>query len=101
LTPPAPLQFLPPALPISTVPTIQCSLPTIAPPPSISVSKCTSAPVICPPPTTPVIACPKSPVPPSCNPCPTPSATPEPASYALVGVGLMTAGIARKFRKKS
>jgi hypothetical protein len=97
-TPPTPIKCDLPKLQIPTVPTIKCDLPTIAKCDPPVVTKCTPAPVICPQPKVPVIDCPKGP-----NPTPTsengPSnATPEPASYALVGAGLVTAGVARKLR---
>jgi len=101
-----------PTTPVSTVQPVltQCPLPTVTAPtqPTINcdqvptvttVVKCTPAPVICQP--KPVIECPTTPViPVNCHPGTPSSATPEPASYALVGAGLMTAGIARKFRSK-
>jgi len=108
----SPVNILPPVTPIlcplpilqiPTVPTIQCNLPTITPTPAPVLTQCTPAPIICPTPT-PVEGLPTGN---QCNPTPTPTpspsnpcATPEPASYALLGAGLMTAGIARKFYKK-
>jgi len=74
LNPPASIQCTP-TLPIPTTTTIQISLPTVAQCNPPVVAKCTPAP-------------------PSCNP------TLEPASYALLGAGLVTAGVARKFRTK-
>ena len=90
-----------PTLQISTKPTIKCTLPTPVPTPAPIVSKCTPAPIDCPTPPTPVIENGSGG---KCNPTPdphSPTATPEPASYALLGAGLMTAGIARRFRKKT
>jgi len=99
-TPPTPIQC-PPVLKIPTVPTIQCNLPVPVRCPPPVVAKCTPAPVICPPPVTPPIECPApkcptTPVPPSTPNC----ATPEPASTALFGVGLLAVGIVRRFRAK-
>jgi hypothetical protein len=100
-TAPTPIQC-PPVLQIPTVPTIKCDLPVLAQCPPVVV-KCTPAPVICQPPVTPPIPCP--PVSPKCPTPPAPPtgpncATPEPASYGLLGIGLFTAGVARRFRKK-
>ena len=101
LTTQTPIDCKPVTQQIPTQNTIKCDIPTPTPAPPPNVSKCTPAPIICPPPAMP-------PIPPTsiiCNPLPTPttpnSATPEPASYALLGAGLMTAGIARRFRKKA
>jgi hypothetical protein len=101
-TPPTPIKCLP-VLQIPTIPTILCNLPVLAECAPPVVVKCTPAPVICPPPVTPPIPCP--PVSPKCPTPPAPPvgpncATPEPASCALLGVGLLTAGIARRFRAK-
>jgi hypothetical protein len=98
-TPVAPIDCKPVTLQIPTQNTIKCDLPTSTPTPTLDLSKCTPAPIICPP----VV----SPIPPpasNCNPEPNPkttSAVPEPASYALLGAGLMTAGVARRLRKKA
>ncbi len=86
-----------PSLQLPTETTIKCNLPTVTPTPITVNSKCTPAPIECPKPVTPVI----EPGNPGCK-TPTPTgpncATPEPASYALVGAGLVTAGIARRLR---
>ena len=101
LTPVTPILCPLPVLQIPTVPTIECNLPTIKPTPAPVLTQCTPAPIICPTPVTVDL-----PTGSKCNPTPTPStpskpcATPEPASYALLGAGLMTASIARKFSKK-
>ncbi len=99
VTPPAPVQCAPPTLTLPTTSVIKCDLPTITPTPAPIVSKCTPVPIVCPTPVTPVIEGTKVPTSPTqCKPTPS-SATPEPSSYALLGAGLMTAGLARKFRK--
>ncbi len=89
-----------PASQLPTQSSIKCDLPTTKPTPAPIVAKCTPLPVECPKPTTPVI-----PTGGKCDPTPpktpsTPSA-PEPASYALLGAGLVTAGVARRLRKKT
>jgi len=96
----APVKCDSPTLQIPTQNTIKCTLPTPVPAPTPIVSKCTPAPIDCPTPPVPVIENGGS----KCNPTPDPktsTAAPEPASYALLGAGLMTAGIARRFRKKT
>jgi hypothetical protein len=100
-TPPTPIKCVP-VLSIPTIPTILCNLPTAPQCPPVVIAKC-PAPIICPPPVTPPIPCP--PVSPKCPTPPAPPtgpncATPEPASFALLGIGLFTAGVARRFRKK-
>jgi hypothetical protein len=100
-TPPTPIKDVP-VLQIPTIPTIQCNLPVVAQCAPPVIPKC-PAPIICPPPVTPPIPCP--PVSPKCPAPPTPPsgpncATPEPTSCALLGVGLLTAGVARRFRAK-
>jgi hypothetical protein len=95
---PTPIKCDSPTLQIPTVSTIKCDLPVLPKCEPPVVSKCTPAPVICPTPKTPVIECPKDPAP-KCDPGPK-SATPEPSSYALLGAGLVTAGVARRFRSK-
>ena len=102
-TPPTPIKCVTP-LPIPTVSTIKCDLPTTPQCPPPVVTKVTPVPVICPTPTPAPIDCPKVPTNPVEGPQPgTPTgpstATPEPGSMALVGAGLVTAGVARKFRK--
>ncbi len=101
LTPPTPIKCDSPTLQIPTQNTIKCNLPTPTPAPAPIVSKCTPAPIECPKAPTPIIENGGG----KCNPAPNPhgpsTATPEPASYALLGAGLMTAGIARRFRKKA
>jgi hypothetical protein len=100
-TAPTPIQC-PPVLQIPTVPTIQCNLPVLAQCAPPVVIKCTPAPVICPPPVTPVIECPTGPKCPTTPIIPsTPNcATPEPASSALLGVGLLAAGLVSRFRAR-
>jgi len=114
-----------PTLQIPTSSAIKCSLPTVAPTPA-PVINCTPTPVVveCTPTPVSVQCAPKQvvtqcapPVTPICTPtpviecpaptpkCPTPTpslpncAAPEPGSFALLGAGLLTAGLARKFRK--
>jgi hypothetical protein len=101
MTPLTPIKCEPVTPVIDTQNTIKCNLPTPVPAPAPIVTKCTPAPIECPTPVAPVIE-------PGgggkCNPTPTPStpsSTPEPASYALLGGGLVTAGLARRFRKKA
>ena len=105
LTPPTPIKCEPVTQPIQVTSTIKCDLPTPAPAPAPVVSKCTPLPVECPKPATPVIESgngkcgnPNTPVTPQ---VPNTSAVPEPASYALLGAGLITAGIARRYAKKA
>jgi hypothetical protein len=101
-TPVTPIKCDSPTVQIPTEAVIKCNVPTIVPTPTPIVSKCTPVPVLCPTPATPVIDCPKvSTNPKDCDPTPKipTSAVPEPSSYALLGAGLMTAGLARKFRK--
>jgi hypothetical protein len=99
-TPATPIKCLP-VLQIPTVPTIKCDLPVVAMCPTPVSVKCTPAPIVCPHPVTPVIPCP--PTSPKCPTTPvdpsTPSsATPEPASSALLGAGLLAMGVARRYR---
>jgi hypothetical protein len=94
-TPSTPIKCSP-AAPVATTPTIKCDLPVVAQASAPNCDKVTTAPVICPTPKTPVIECPKDPTP--VTPKVPTSATPEPASYALLGFGLVTAGVARRFR---
>jgi hypothetical protein len=99
--PSASIKYDAPKFDFPTTHTIKCDLPTLPKCEPVEVAKCTPAPVICSKPTTPVIDCPKVPgcPKPPVIPC-SPSSAPEPASYALIGVGLATAGVARKFRAK-
>jgi len=98
----APVKCDSPTLQLNTQNTIKCTLPTPVPAPAPIVSKCTPAPIDTHTPPTPVI---ENGGGGKCNPTPDPhtptTATPEPASYALLGAGLMTAGIARRFRRKT
>jgi hypothetical protein len=96
---PTPIKCDSPTLQIPTVSTIKCDLPVLPKADLPVLAKCTPAPVICPTPVTPVIECPKDPSTPKCPTTPG-SATPEPASYALLGAGLVTAGVAHRFRAK-
>jgi hypothetical protein len=102
-TPVTPLKCPLPSLQLPTEAVIKCDLPTSIATPAPIVTKCAPIAIICPPVVAPVIECPKSPITaPKCDPTPTvPNcATPEPSSYALLGAGLMTAGVARKLRNK-
>lgn len=103
LTPVTPIKCEPVIQPIQIKSTIKCDLPTPAPTPTPIVSKCTPLPVECPKKPSPIVdngKCtdPNTPVTPQ---VPKTSAVPEPASYALLGAGLITAGIARRYGKKS
>jgi hypothetical protein len=102
-TPVTPIKCPLPSLQLPTEAVIKCDLPTSIPIPETIVTKCVPIAIICPPVAAPVIECPKSPItPPKCDPTPiVPNCvTPEPSSYALLGAGLMTAGVARKLRSK-
>jgi hypothetical protein len=98
-TPPTPLP-LEPELKIPTTSTIRCDLPVTANCKPPVIPKC--PPIVCKPPVTPPIPCP--PVSPKCPTPPTPPtgpncATPEPRTYALLGVGLLAVGLVRRFKR--
>jgi len=98
-----PLKCEPVTQQLTTQSTIKCDLPNSKPAPEPIVSKCTPVPVECPKHDTPIIdKSRKCGDPDPGNPDPRTSsvATPEPASYALLGAGLVTAGLARRLRKK-
>ncbi len=80
-------------------PTVLCTPSNNLTPPAPVVFQCAPLPVTPPKSPVPVIPVPNTPGSKCPDPTPT-SATPEPSSYALLGAGLMTAGLARKFRKK-
>jgi hypothetical protein len=98
-TPPTPIHGAP-ELKIPTTSTIRCDLPIAALCKPVIIPKC--PPVVSKPPVTPPIPCP--PVSPKCPTPPTPPtgpncATPEPRTYALLGLGLFAVGLVRRFKR--